>query len=131
MTSFVDPKIATALQKVLNQIRDTGPEELLWRVQGELRKTPINASEEDLSAAVAVSDLNDDVRRSMHMALAIWDSVATAEWIQDTKPGTPNRRERIYELLEISDANQRVLLHRARSRVRRELSRYLDGAAAC
>jgi hypothetical protein len=109
MTSFADPKIATALQKVLNQIRDTGPEELLWRVQGELRKTPINASEEDLSAAVAVSDLNDDVRRSMHMALAMWDSVATAEWIQDTKPGTPNRRERIYELLEISDAMREVL----------------------
>lgn len=109
MTSSVDPKIAAALQKVLNQIRDTGPEELLWRVQGELRKLPIVASEEDLSAAVAVSDLNDDVRRSMHMALAIWDSVATAEWIQETKPGTPNRRERVYELLEISDAMREVL----------------------
>ena len=30
------------------------------------------------------------------------------------------------ELLELTEANQRVLLHRARSRVRRALERYLD-----
>lgn len=34
--------------------------------------------------------------------------------------------EEVVESLEISDANQRVLLHRARSRVRAELERYLD-----
>ena len=31
-------------------------------------------------------------------------------------------------LLEVSEANQRVLLHRARARVRRDLDHYLNGA---
>jgi len=34
--------------------------------------------------------------------------------------------EEVCSTLEISDANQRILLHRARSKVRRELERYLD-----
>jgi hypothetical protein len=109
MTTTVDPTITAAVQKVLNQIRDTGPEELLWRVQGELRKTQVSVTEGDISAAVTVPNLNDPTRRAMHMALAMWDALATADWIQETRPGTPNRRERIYEMLEISDGLREVL----------------------
>ena len=38
--------------------------------------------------------------------------------------------EEVCELLEISEGNQRVLLHRARSSVRAALEEYLDGRAA-
>ena len=38
--------------------------------------------------------------------------------------------EEVRDLLEISEGNQRVLLHRARSKVRRALEEYLDGRAA-
>lgn len=109
MTTAVDPTITGAVQKVLNQIRDTGPEELLWRVQGELRKTQVSVAEGDIAAAVTVANLNDPARRAMHMALAMWDALATGDWIHETRPGTPNRRERIYEMLEISDDLREVL----------------------
>jgi RNA polymerase sigma-70 factor (ECF subfamily) len=38
--------------------------------------------------------------------------------------------EEVAEALEISDGNQRVLLHRGRAKVRRSLEAYLDGAPA-
>jgi RNA polymerase sigma-70 factor (ECF subfamily) len=38
--------------------------------------------------------------------------------------------EEVCEALELSEGNQRVLLHRARQTVRRELARYLDGVSA-
>jgi RNA polymerase sigma-70 factor, ECF subfamily len=36
--------------------------------------------------------------------------------------------EEVCATLEISDANQRILLHRGRSKIRRELERYFDGS---
>ena len=38
--------------------------------------------------------------------------------------------EEVCDLLEITEGNQRVLLHRARSKVREALEEYLDGRAA-
>lgn len=37
--------------------------------------------------------------------------------------------EEVREALDLSETNQRVLLHRARSRVRRDLDAYLSGGA--
>lgn len=103
MTTAVDPTIAASVRKILNQIRDDGPDEIQFLVTTDLRKTEFKPTEADIIAAVTVPELNDPARRAMHMALAVWDAVAVAGWIQDTKPATPNRRERIYDLLDLSD----------------------------
>lgn len=109
MTELVDPRIAASTRKVLVQIRETGPEELLFLVQTDLRKTELRPSEADVIAAATVPELNDPTRRAMHMALAIWDATSRPEWADGTQPATPDRRERIYELLEISDSAREVL----------------------
>lgn len=102
MTELIDPQIAASVKKVLVQLRDTGPEELLALVQFDLRKTAHRPRESDLIAATTVAELNDGTRRAMHMALAVWDAAATPEWGEGTAPATPDRRERIYDLLELS-----------------------------
>ena len=38
--------------------------------------------------------------------------------------------EEVCDALDLSEGNQRVLLHRARARVRNDLEQYLDGLAA-
>lgn len=104
MTAAPDPRIAASTRKVLNQIRDTGPEELVYLVKVDLRKTELEPTEEDVIAAATVADLNDPTRRAMHMALAVWDATTSPEWGEGTRPATPDRRERIYDLLEVSPA---------------------------
>lgn len=109
MTSPVDPQLSASVRKVLNQIRDTGPDELQFLVTTDLRKTSLTPTEADIIAAVTVPELNDPARRAMHMALAIWDATSAGEWVDGTQPATPNRRERIYERLELSDTARKVL----------------------
>lgn len=109
MNETIDPRIAASTRKILVQIRDTGPEELLFLIQTDLRKTELRPTEADVIAAVTVEELNDPARRAMHMALAVWDATTTPEWGIGTQPATPNRRERIYDLLEISpDAREKL-----------------------
>lgn len=109
MNQVPDPRIAASTRKVLNQIRDTGPEELLFLIVGDLRKTELRPVEEEIIAAATVAHLNDPTRRSMHMALAVWDAATSSDWADKTSPATPDRRERIYELLEISPAARQQL----------------------
>lgn len=104
MTHSVDTRLSASVRKVLNQIRDTGPDDLLENVEFDLRKTGLKPVEGDLIAAATVAELNDPTRRSMHMALVIWDAAAEPEWGGATSPGAPDRRERIYDLLGLSSA---------------------------
>lgn len=102
MTESIDPRVTASVRKVLKQIRDTGPEELVYLVGVDLRKTDLNPTEADVLAATTVADLNDGTRREMHMALAMWDAVTDAAWAEGTLAATPDRRERVYDLLEIT-----------------------------
>lgn len=93
------PQIAASVRKVFKQIRDTGPDDLLARVEFDLRKTAIQPTERDVIAAATVEEKSNPTRIAMHQALSLWDAAAGPEWGDGTSPDTPDRRERIYDLL--------------------------------
>lgn len=95
--------IAASVKKILTQLRDTGPEELIDLIEFDLRKTDVEPTEAAVIAAVTIAEINNPARRAMHMALAVWDATADPEWGDLTYPATPDRRERIYELLALSE----------------------------
>lgn len=102
MTTTAGSRVSTSVCKILNQLRDTGPEELVALVGFDLRKEDVAPTETDVIAVATVPQLNDPARRAMHMALAVWDATTHPDWGEDTLPATPERRERIYDLLELS-----------------------------
>ena len=108
MTEIV-PEVADATKSALNNMRDDGPEALLDLVGFKLKKNSLSADEVDVLAAVTVAELNDPARRAMHIALAQWDAQTDPAWGASTEPSSVDRRERIYELLELSsDARERL-----------------------
>lgn len=99
----IDPIVADAVRDALNSIRDTMPEPLLELVEYKLRRASVTATEADLVDAVTVPELSNETRRAMHMALAKWDALEEPTWAgAEDAPWSENRRERIYELLELS-----------------------------
>jgi hypothetical protein len=61
--------------------------------------TPVKI-ERDLQKRV-MQGANDEVRKLFNQYLGRWDWEANAPWTDGTKPNTPDRRDRIYELLRI------------------------------
>lgn len=102
MNDSSEAAISASTKKVLDQIRDTGPDELVFLVATDLRKTAVRPTEDQVLAATIVTALNDPTRRAMHMALAVWDAATSPAWAEATEPATPERRERIYQLLDLS-----------------------------
>jgi RNA polymerase sigma-70 factor (ECF subfamily) len=70
--------------------------------------------------------LSSEVREQIGVAIeALPNSQRAVVWLRDVNGCTA---EEVSNLLQISEGNQRVLLHRGRSRVRRALEQYLGGA---
>lgn len=101
--------VTAALRDALNGIRDSGPEPLLELLEFKLRRSEAQPTEALVAEAVTVPELGDETRRAMHMALAQWDAQADPSWGEGTPEWSADRRERIYELLELS-ADARHLL---------------------
>ena len=67
-----------------------------------------------------------EARELLREAIAALAASATASWSRcaTSRASTP---EEVCELLEISEGNQRVLLHRGRTALRNALEEYMDG----
>ncbi|EAR26288.1 endonuclease [marine actinobacterium PHSC20C1] len=101
--------VESAIREGLTGIRDSGPEPLLELVQFKLRRAGVELTEEALLAVFIGREKTDSTWRAMHMALAQWDATSRADWSNDTDAWSANRRELIYEQLELStDARERL-----------------------
>jgi RNA polymerase sigma-70 factor (ECF subfamily) len=87
---------------------------------GHWRANPTNWQD---SAAVAVED-RETLRVAMRAIAELPPAQRTVIRMRDVEGFSP---EEVCASLELSEGNQRVLLHRARSRVRSALERHLDG----
>lgn len=90
----------------LGAMRAGGPRALFRRAsfEAEERTTSADVTLDRLIQRLRRSDLNDQLRKHLHLTLATWDSASAAdrEWTSGTEPRTAERRTAVYQLLEVS-----------------------------
>jgi hypothetical protein len=107
MSEATTTALVEAIQSAFGGMEKVGPKSLLSRVNlflGEDDFDPID--EAALIAVVLDHDFNAPARRAAHIAIAQWDVVEDAAWIGESAAGTPDRRERILDLLKLSHASR-------------------------
>lgn len=88
----------------LGAMKSGGPKGLFRRAEFEAEDhgPGIDVTLDRLLERVRGGDLNDPLRKQLHLTLATWDSVShAAGWAGGTEPRTPERRATIYQLLEV------------------------------
>lgn len=98
--------VRVAIRGALDGMRESGPEELLLIVNAKLRKSGMVIDESVLVNALVDEDTNAPSRKDIHMALARWDRQSEGAWIAGTSSATPERRARVYDLLDFSEASR-------------------------
>ncbi len=89
----------------LKAMSDASPKPLLPRVIVEAgdRDPSADVSLEALHAHLVVADVNDELRKQLHLAVARWDAqVTTDKWAVDSEPGTQERRATTYLALGLT-----------------------------
>ena len=90
-----------------------GPRSLLSRVNLEIEDRGVNADVglEALCRHLASADLNDNLRKQMHVAISKWDvAPADTEWTAGTTIRSLERRAKTYERLGLTDHGGAVSL---------------------
>lgn len=90
---------------------------------GLWEESPVSWNLEDPDAVLAMRETLGVVQAAVAALPAMQRSVILLRDVEDLSPAE------ICNILEISETNQRVLLHRARAQIRRALDRYMRGAA--
>jgi hypothetical protein len=86
-----------------------GPGSLLRRAQLELQERGQNAdvSLDSLCDHLAAADLNDQLRKQLHVAISRWDiAPPDSAWASSTAPRSADRRAKIYERLGVSQSKK-------------------------
>ncbi|MBF4638652.1 Z1 domain-containing protein [Clavibacter michiganensis] len=104
--STVEPgALASAIQSAFNAMEKSGPKALLPRVNLDVEEGGHDAVDEaSVVSFIVEAGVNDPARYAAHIALAQWDVAEGAAWPDGAAVGSATRRQRIYDLLKLSDA---------------------------
>jgi hypothetical protein len=104
--------LMTIYAPVLDGMRKSGPRELARRLQLEADEAGRKdaAEESVLRTHLVEAELDDPLRKRLHLALAQWDYVPTeAAWAKDTAPNSVERRVAVYDALGFEEATRTLL----------------------
>lgn len=98
-------QLSQAIQDAITAMRATKPRSLLKAVSFQLDdEGEVEIDEATIIAIVAKQDLNHAPRMAMHMAISVWDAAPDPDWGADTASRSIERRDRIYDVLKISES---------------------------
>lgn len=110
-----DEQIRSAILQELKGMDGAPPSELREPVEFRLRKThPEGLSESELIDLLTTADRNSALNIQLRIQLSRWDASEAESWTvntdgEPTKPNTAERRNRIYDLLELGpDGRERL-----------------------
>jgi hypothetical protein len=96
------PELAADLDRILRIATKPRPLDTLREAAEGLDDTTYDVAEERIREMLESESWADPLHRVLHVALAKWDHAPTAEWTAGTPPNTRDRRNLIYELLNIT-----------------------------
>ena len=90
----------------LDAMKTSGPSALVRRVQFEAHERGVEslADPSALASYLEHAAIGDRLLVKLRLTLATWDADTLGTWVADTAPRTKERRQRIYDLLELDDA---------------------------
>jgi hypothetical protein len=103
-------ELSDAIHDAMAAMRATKPRALLRAVAYQLDdEDSVTLDEEAVVAVATHSDFNFAPRMATHMAMAVWDAADGPEWAAETSSRTPERRERVYDLLKLRAGSREML----------------------
>lgn len=114
-TTFVrfevnEQQLAEAIQNAIAAMRATKPRALLRAVGYQLDdEQDVDVDESTVVEMLVRPDLNYAPRMAVHMALTVWDAAADPEWAADTASRSIERRNRVYDVLKLTDETRTIL----------------------
>lgn len=98
--------LVSAYRSALLSMANAAPRPLQRRAEmiAEEEASPLDVSLPALVQQLESADLNDGLRVQLHLAVAGWDSVESADWVDGTPSYSAERRQQTYKRLSIDNA---------------------------
>src|SRR3954471_24690368 len=100
-----EPTIGDLILGSLDAMKNTGPMPLLKRIglEAEMNSVTLESPVEALRAVIHDVDGGSRLHGRLRQELAFWDAADSATWTNGTTPKTADRRETIYDALQLPE----------------------------